>query len=153
MFCCCYCLYFPQDTLNWESFHTKQGHLPTASSIGWHGCHSNWSGRSCQWTLSVPSDVGPLWHHNQVFSDCSSSIRIPAKAPPPAHTCYFGVSNRQDEMAHLLQYPSLHYEDSTEMTFLSCSIQLPIWNLHFGREEVFLLVSTKTPQALCCTIS
>jgi hypothetical protein len=23
------------------------------------------------------------------------------------------------------------------MTFLSCSIQLPIWKLHFGEQEVF----------------
>jgi hypothetical protein len=41
MFCCCPCLCFPQATLNWESFHTNQGHLPPASSIDWFGCHSN----------------------------------------------------------------------------------------------------------------
>jgi hypothetical protein len=39
------------------------------------------------------------------------------------------------------------------MTFLSCSKELPTWNLHFGDQEVFLVVSTKTPQGLCTSIS
>jgi hypothetical protein len=39
------------------------------------------------------------------------------------------------------------------MTFLSCSKELPIWNLHFGDQEVFLVVSTKTPQAFAVYIS
>jgi hypothetical protein len=39
------------------------------------------------------------------------------------------------------------------MTFLSFSIELPIWNPHFGEQEMFLVVNTKTPQALCSAIS
>jgi hypothetical protein len=39
------------------------------------------------------------------------------------------------------------------MTFLSCSKELPIWNLHFGGQEVFLAVRTKIPQGLCHSIT
>jgi hypothetical protein len=39
------------------------------------------------------------------------------------------------------------------MTFLSCSKELPIWNPHFGGQEVFLVVSTKTPLGLFSSIS
>jgi hypothetical protein len=53
IFCCCSCLHFPQSTINWESFHTEQGHLPPASSIDWLGCHSNRPGKSCLGTFPV----------------------------------------------------------------------------------------------------
>jgi hypothetical protein len=96
MFCCCLCLRFPQATLNWENIHTKQGHFPPASSIDRHGYHSSRPGRSCLWTLPVPGDVGPLWQHNQVFSDWSDCVSTPPKAPAPPHTRHFGASNRQD---------------------------------------------------------
>jgi hypothetical protein len=39
------------------------------------------------------------------------------------------------------------------MTFMSCSKDLPIWNPQFGGLEEFLMVSIKTPQALCSSIS
>jgi hypothetical protein len=68
MFSCCPCHCFPQATFKWDSFHTNQGHLPPAYSVDWLGCHSNTPGRSCLWTLPVPFDVSPLWHHNQLFS-------------------------------------------------------------------------------------
>jgi hypothetical protein len=80
----------------------------------------------------------------------------PTMAPPAPHTRHFGASNTRSsdlKKAHILQLTSSHFQCSTEMTFLSCSIQLPIWKLHFGGKEVFLLVSTKTPQALCSAIS
>jgi hypothetical protein len=41
MFCCCPCVHFPQATLNWENFHTKQGYLPLAFSFDWLSYHSN----------------------------------------------------------------------------------------------------------------
>jgi hypothetical protein len=85
MFCCCSCLCFYEATLNWENFHTKQGQVTTASSIDWLGCHGNSPGRSCLWTLPVPGDVGPLWYHNQVFSDWSYCVSTPTKTPPPAY--------------------------------------------------------------------
>jgi hypothetical protein len=85
MFCCCPCFHFPQATLNWESCHTKQVHLPPASSIDWLGCHSNRPGRSYLWTLPIPGDVGPLWHHKWVFSDWSYCVSTRAKAPHPAY--------------------------------------------------------------------
>jgi hypothetical protein len=69
MFCCCPCLRFPWATLNWESFHTKLGNYPPASSIDWIGCHSNRPGRSCIWKLPVPGDVHQLSHHSKDFSD------------------------------------------------------------------------------------
>jgi hypothetical protein len=33
MFCCCPCLHIPKAILNWESFHTKERHIPWASSM------------------------------------------------------------------------------------------------------------------------
>jgi hypothetical protein len=96
MVCCCPCLHFPKTTLNWESWNTKQGHLPPASSIVWLDCHSNRPGRSMVWTLPVPVDVGWLWHHNQVFSDWSHCVTTPTKPPSHPHTRHFGASNRQD---------------------------------------------------------
>jgi hypothetical protein len=48
---------FSPATLNWESCHTKQGHLPPSSSIDWLGCHSNRQGRRSLWTLPVPGKV------------------------------------------------------------------------------------------------
>jgi hypothetical protein len=89
------CLNFLPATLNWESFHTKQGHLPPTSSIDCLGCHSNKPGRSCLWTFPITGDVGPLWHQNQIVSDWPDSISIPAKAPFPAHSRHFCASNRQ----------------------------------------------------------
>jgi hypothetical protein len=111
-----------------RSFHTKQAHVPPASSIVWLGCHSHRTGRSCLWTLLVPGDVGPVWHHNQVFSDCSDCVSTPTKATPPPHTSYFCACNRQCllMMAHLLQFPSSPFQCSTQMTIISCSMQLPI---------------------------
>jgi hypothetical protein len=50
-------------------------------------------------------------------------------------------------------FPHQPVQDSTGMTFLSCSIQLPIWNMNFGGQEMFLVVTTKTPQALCSAIN
>jgi hypothetical protein len=41
MFCCCPCLHFSSGMLNWESCHTKQGHLHSSTSIDWLGWHSN----------------------------------------------------------------------------------------------------------------
>jgi hypothetical protein len=96
MFCCFPCLQIPQGTLNRESCHTNQGHLPPASSIAWLGCHGNWPGKSCLWTLPVPDDVGPLWHHNELFFDLSDCISTQIKAPPAPHTGQFGASNRQE---------------------------------------------------------
>jgi hypothetical protein len=98
MFCCCPCLRFPQDTLNWENFHTKQGHVPTASSIDWLGCHVNRPGRSSLWTLPVPGEFCPLWHHNQVFSDWSDCVSTPAMAPSTPHTSNIGASNKQEHL-------------------------------------------------------
>jgi hypothetical protein len=45
------------------------------------------------------------------------------------------------------------FQGSTGMTFLSGSIQLPVWNPYFAALETFLVVSTNTPQALCLSIS
>jgi hypothetical protein len=112
---------------NWESCHTKQGHHPTASSIDWLGCHSNRSGRSCLWTLQVPGDVSSMWHHNQVFSDSSESRSPPGKAPHLTQTSHFGATTGKifwSEDGSFLYFPFSPFQGSTEMTFLSCSIQL-----------------------------
>jgi hypothetical protein len=156
MFCCCPWFHFPQAILNWESCHKKQGHLPPASSIDWLGCHRGRPGRSCLGTIPVPGDVGPLWHHNQAFSDWSECEALPQR-PLSLHTpaTLVPVTGKflWSEDGYLLQFPSSKFRVSTEMTFLTCSIILPILEAAFWRIGSASTGDTKTPQALCSAIS
>jgi hypothetical protein len=87
---------------------------------------------SCLGTLQVPGDMGPLWYHNQVFSDWSDCISTPAKAPPPAHpNILVPVRGKISvlKMDHLLQFPSSPFQGLTELTFHSILKYFPVLNI------------------------
>jgi hypothetical protein len=148
--------------------HFLRPHLTEKSStqdssrfflLGWLGCHSNRPGRSCLRTLQVPRVKSPLWHNNQVFPGWLDSVSTTSKAlpsPGSSHSCCSFLEKRKKRKKGSLfsyRFPPLLVQGSNGMTFLSCSKELPIWNSHFGGQELFLAVCTKTPQGLCSSIS
>jgi hypothetical protein len=157
----CYC--FPPiislDHTKLRSLARKTG-TPSFSFflLVWLGCHRCRTDRSCLRTLLVPG----VWAHCDIttmFFLLGRTARpsTPSNHPPLQSLVTFVTSSWQDILiwAWLVSfvYPPQLVQGATGMTFVSCSKELPIWHPQFGPQEVFVLVSTKTPLSRWTTIS